>query len=109
MKQFQLINLPGFLLFILLATINSCFALCNGADAIMCCLTTGPASDPLIALQLLLAGITPPANTSIIGLGCSPVTGSASTCLTKLVGCSDNSHGLIAVGCDLQLQKAAAT
>lgn len=79
MKQFQLLNFPMLLFFILLATIDSCFALCNGADAIMCCLTTGPASDPLIALQLLLAGITPPANTSIIGLGCSPVTGSAST------------------------------
>ena len=80
MKQFSyFINFPIALLFLVITLIDPSLALCNGADAIMCCLNTGPASDPLIALQLLLSGVKAPAQDTVIGVGCTPITNTVST------------------------------
>ena len=80
MKQFSyFFNFPVALFFLVVTLIDPSLALCNGADAIMCCLNTGPASDPLIALQLLLSGVQVPAQDTVIGVGCTPITNTAST------------------------------
>ncbi|CAL1710008.1 unnamed protein product [Somion occarium] len=95
---------------VLLLIVQPSQALCNGAAAVSCCVTVAPASDPLVALQLFLANITAPTPDTVIGLGCVPVTAESGRCLTKLVGCDDNSHAIlgvgIGVGCGLNLQAA---
>lgn len=97
MKQLQDPNLIAFFLLLLTFT-NSCFALCNNADAIMCCLNTGAANDPLIALQLLLSGVKAPTPDTIVGVGCTPITNANSAWyVTYISMCRERENRLIAI------------
>ncbi|TFK82424.1 fungal hydrophobin [Polyporus arcularius HHB13444] len=68
-----------------------------------CCSTVGSASDPSIAKELGLLGIVLSGLDVLVGVDCSPITvigvGSGGCSDGTTVTCTDNSGGLVEIGC----------